>query len=102
MIIKSDWHVHSEFSYDAKISLETIGDNAKVQGLINVAITDHLNFNDEKFTTDLINSVNGVKKAQEKYPFMVLGVELTPIEKPEFDYIPRPRGIRCTYSRATF
>ncbi|MBR1983207.1 MAG: PHP domain-containing protein, partial [Clostridia bacterium] len=87
MIIKSDWHVHSEFSYDAKISLETIGDNAKVQGLINVGITDHLNFNDEKFTTDLINSVNGVKKAQEKYPFMVLGVELTPIEKPEFDYI---------------
>ena len=87
MIIKSDWHVHSEYSYDAKISLETIGDNAKVQGLINVGITDHLNFNDQKFTTDLINSVNGVKKAQEKYPFMVLGVELTPIEKPEFDYI---------------
>lgn len=87
MIIKSDWHVHSEYSYDAKNSLEVIGDNAKEQGLVNVGITDHLNFNDEKFTTDLINSVKGVTKAQQKYPFMVLGVELTPIEKPEFDYI---------------
>ena len=87
MIIKSDWHIHSEYSYDAKNSLETIGDSAKAQGLVKIGRTDHLNFNDNKFITDLINSVNGVKQAQEKYPFMVLGVELTPIEKPEFDYI---------------
>jgi hypothetical protein len=31
--------------------------------------------------------VAGVREAQKKYPFMVLGVELTPIEKPEFDHI---------------
>ena len=87
MIIKSDWHIHSEYSYDASNKLQTIADNAIKQGLVNVGITDHLNFNDEKFTTDLKNSVKGVNEIQKQYPFMVLGVELTPIEKPEFDYI---------------
>ena len=86
-MIHSDWHIHSEHSYDASNPLTTIGDNAKVQGLYRVGITDHLNFNNEKFLADLHNSVAGVKEAQKQYPFMVLGVELTPIEKPEFDYI---------------
>jgi histidinol phosphatase-like PHP family hydrolase len=87
MIIHSDWHIHSEYSYDAANSLETIAQNAQAQGLCLVGITDHVNFNDEKFIGDLHSSAAGVKAAQKKYPFMVLGVELTPIEKPEFDYI---------------
>ena len=86
-MIHSDWHIHSEHSYDAKTPLETIAENAINQGLRFVGITDHANFNDEKFIGDLHNSVKGVKELKEKYPFMVLGVELTPIEKPEFDYI---------------
>lgn len=86
-MIHSDWHIHSEHSYDAKVSLDTIGTNAREQGLRFVGITDHANFNDEKFLGDLKNSAAGVKEAQKKYPFMVLGVELTPIEKPEFDHI---------------
>ena len=87
MIIKSDWHIHSEYSYDAENPLELIAERAKEQGLRFVGITDHANFNDEKFLGDLHASVRGVKEAQKKYPFMILGVELTPIEKPEFDYI---------------
>lgn len=86
-MIKSDWHIHSEYSYDASTPLETIAQNAIAQGLKLVGITDHLNFNDKKFMGDLYASAKAVKEIQKKYPFMVLGIELTPIEKPEFDHI---------------
>lgn len=87
MIIHSDWHIHSEYSYDASNPLEQIATTAKEQGLRFVGITDHANFNDTKFLGDLRASAAGVKEAQKKHPFMVLGVELTPIERPEFDHI---------------
>ena len=82
-MIHSDWHIHSEYSYDASNPLATIAENGLAQGLRFVGITDHANFNDKKFIGDLHASVAGVKEAQKKYPFMVLGVELTPIAKPE-------------------
>ena len=87
MLIKSDWHIHSEYSYDATNSLETIAENAKEQGLRFVGITDHLNFNDEKFIGDIKASSAGVKATQKKYPCLVLGVELTPIALHEFEHI---------------
>ena len=96
-MIHSDWHIHSEHSYDASNTLDTIGQNAKQQGLCRIGITDHANFNDEKFLGDLHRSAVGVGKAQKKYPFMILGVELTPIEKPEFDYIQKHKT-RCIYA----
>lgn len=86
-MIHSDWHIHSEYSYDASAPIETIASKAKAQELRFVGITDHANFNDEKFMSDLRASATAVKEAQKKYPHIVLGVELTPIEKPEFDYI---------------
>lgn len=89
MIINSDWHIHSECSYDATLKLETIAEAAKSQGLFGIGITDHANFNDEKFMGDLRASAGKVKELQSRYPFVTLGVELTPIEKPEFDYIAR-------------
>ena len=89
MIIHSDWHIHSEYSYDAENPLELIALKAKQYGIQTVGITDHANYNDEKFLGDLRRSAAAVRAAQEKYPFMVLGVELTPIEKPEFDHIAR-------------
>ena len=90
-MIHSDFHIHSEFSYDAKTPVEQIALRAKEQGLRAVGITDHVNFNDESFLEDLRRSAGGVKSIQEKYPFVILGVELTPIEKPEFDYIARTK-----------
>ena len=87
MIIHSDWHIHSEYSYDAEETLENVAENAMAQGLRRVGITDHANYNDEKFLGDIRASAAGVKEAQKKYPFMVLGVELTPIEKPLFDHM---------------
>ena len=87
MIINSDLHIHSEFSYDASLPLEVIAENARAQGLRQIGITDHANFNDEQFLGDLRASAKAVKEAQKKYPEMILGVEFTPIEKPMFDYI---------------
>ena len=86
-MIYSDWHIHSEASYDAKLPLETLIARAREQGLRGFGVTDHLNFNDEKFLGDLHRSAETVKALQEKCPEMVLGVELTPIEKPLFDYV---------------
>ena len=86
-MIHSDWHIHTEYSYDASNPIEAIVAETKTQGLCMIGITDHANFNDEKFMGDLRASASAVKELQKKYPFMVLGVELTPIEKPEYDHI---------------
>lgn len=87
MLIHSDWHIHSEFSYDASLPLEKIVSDAKEHGFRKIGITDHLNFNDGPFMSDLKNSAAAVKELQKVHPHVILGVELTPIEKPEFDHI---------------
>ena len=87
MLIHSDWHIHSEASYDASLTLKEIADNARAYGFRQFGITDHLNFNDEKFLGDLKRSTELVREFQKTCPQMVQGVELTPIEKPEFDHI---------------
>lgn len=87
MIINSDWHIHTNASYDASLPIEDILKNAKEFGFRKVGITDHANFNDTKFIGDLKKSAQSVKTLQTTHPELVLGVELTPIEKPEFDYI---------------
>ena len=95
-MIHSDWHIHTEASYDAQLPIETLITRAREQGLRRFGVTDHANFNDEKFLGDLRNSAMLVKKHQTACPEMVLGVELTPIEKPLFDYIAKT-GTRDGY-----
>ncbi len=95
-MIHSDWHIHSEYSYDASLPLEVIAENAKEQGLHFVGITDHMNFNDESFKNDVKRSAEAVKEAQKKYPFIVSGVELTPVPAPELEYIAK-HGNRDRY-----
>ena len=87
MIIQSDWHIHSESSYDATLPLEEIASKAKEFGFKKIGIADHLNLNDHKFMGDFKNSATSVKEFQKTHPEVVLGVELNPIQKPEFDYI---------------
>ena len=87
MFINSDWHIHSEYSHDALNPIDLIAKSAKKQGLFRIGITDHLNFNDEKFKGNLLASAHAVHEAQKTDSNIVLGVELTPIERPEFDYI---------------
>ncbi len=86
MIINSDFHIHSEFSYDATLPLEVICKGAEDVGFRKIGITDHLNYNDESFIGDLRGSALAVKEIQKKYKNVILGVELTPIELPEFEY----------------
>ena len=66
MIIKSDLHIHSEFSYDATLRLEVICESARELGFKKIGITDHLNYNDTQFIGDLTASAAAVKKMQEK------------------------------------
>ena len=87
MIIHSDWHIHSEASYDASLPLGEIARGARQFGFRRIGITDHANYNDTKFIGDLDASAASVKAAQKEHPEFVLGVELTPIAKPQFDYI---------------
>ena len=87
MIIHSDWHIHSENSYDATNPITTIGDNTNSQGLRCFGITDHANLNDDKFYKNICDSAKNVKELQPKYPNMILGVELTPIELPLYEHL---------------
>ena len=100
MIIHSDWHIHSAASYDATLPLEEIAAGAGQYGFRSIGITDHANFNDKAFLGDLDRSVESVQAFQKTHPEMILGVELTPIEKPEFDYICR-HGVRDGYVAPT-
>ena len=87
MIIRSDWHMHSEASHDSALSLDEIVTRAAEYGFERVGVTDHVNLNDTRFLSNLRRSVEIVTEKQKTHPELVLGVELTPIEKPEFDYI---------------
>ena len=87
MIIRSDWHIHTEASYDASLPLRQILRTAGQLGIDKLGITDHLNFNDHSFVGNLRQSVRDVQALQAEFPQLVMGVELTPIEKPLFDYI---------------
>lgn len=96
MMIHSDWHIHSDASYDATLPLEEIKRATDEFGFRRIGITDHANFNDHSFLSDLSKSAERVKTFQKVHPNVVLGVELTPIEKPEFDYISKT-GTRDGY-----
>ena len=91
MIIHSDWHIHSENSYDASNPITAIGDQINAQGLRCFGITDHANLNDEKFRKNIEDSAKNVKELQSKYPNMILGVELTPVETPVYEYLCKHR-----------
>lgn len=85
-MIHSDLHIHSEYSYDSTLPLAKIIEAAKERGYRQVGVTDHLNLPNNKFIGCLRDSAENVLKAKENEPTLLLGVELTPIEKPFYDY----------------
>ena len=87
MIIHSDWHIHSEASYDSTLPVREIEEGSAAFGFRKFGITDHANFNDVKFLGDLDTSVKLYEELKKRCDRAILGVELTPIEKPQFDYI---------------
>ena len=86
-MIRSDWHIHSEQSYDAILPLETLVRGARELGLRRFGVTNHVNYNDESFIGNLLDTVRAVGEIQADCPELVLGVELTPVAKPAFDYL---------------
>lgn len=87
MIIHSDWHIHSEASYDASQTLDEIARAAAGFGFTKFGITDHVNYNDNEFLAYLKKSAASVTAFQKEHRNVRLGAELTPINKAEFAYI---------------
>ena len=88
-MIHSDYHIHTTASYDAHLPLEILIARAKEQGLRQFGVTDHANYNDAKFMGNLRQSAENFRRLRHLCPNMILGVELTAIAKPQFDYIAR-------------
>jgi histidinol phosphatase-like PHP family hydrolase len=80
----SDWHIHSEASYDASLSVEELIASAKDIGLKQFGITDHANLNISSFWENMYESKRLYKKYQCKGFYY--GVELTPIPKSLYEY----------------
>ena len=95
-MIFSDWHIHTDASYDAKLPLETLIAAARERGLRSFGITDHLNYNDESFFGNIRESAERFRQWKPACPEMRLGVELTPVAKPLYDYIAKT-GTRDGY-----
>lgn len=86
-MIYSDWHIHSEQSYDAILPLDVLVRDARKLGFRRFGVTNHVNYNDESFISNLLDTVRAVGEIQADCPELVLGVELTPVAKPAFDYL---------------
>ena len=43
-IYTSDWHIHTEASYDGELTFPELIKNAKEYGITQFGITDHVNF----------------------------------------------------------
>lgn len=87
MIINSDWHMHSEHSYDSTLEADTLVPMLREIGLTSFGITDHVNYNEECYFDAIRGCAPHVRELKKSYPELHLGVELTPINKPEFDYL---------------
>lgn len=62
-----DNHIHSHFSMDSKEDMENIIKRAINLGVKHLTFTDHLEYEDNKFTLDLDKYVESIYKYKEKY-----------------------------------
>jgi len=95
-MIHSDWHIHTDASYDARLPLEQLIADARAQGLRRIGITDHLNYNNDSFWGNIRQSVENFRRLARTCPELRLGVELTPISQPLYDHIALT-GDKSTY-----
>lgn len=80
----SDWHIHSNASYDANLPVEELILSAKRIGIKQFGITDHANINIPSFWENMRES----RRLYDKYKCegFYFGVELTTIPKALYDY----------------
>ena len=93
-MIHSDFHIHSNASYDSSYTLDRIIEDCEKRGFESYGIADHVNYNETMFLDAMVESSRTVRAAQEKNSKILLGVELTPITKVEYDYLRAHGGNR--------
>ena len=62
-----DNHVHTYFSMDSKEAMENVIKRAINIGVKYLTFTDHLEYEDDKFTLDLNKYIETIYKYKEKY-----------------------------------
>lgn len=80
----SDWHIHTEASYDGELPIEELIQSARKMGLTSFGITDHANYNSVSFLDNMRHSRQLYETHQMEG--LYFGVELTPIAHPLYDY----------------
>jgi histidinol phosphatase-like PHP family hydrolase len=90
----TDWHIHSEASYDASLSLDELIASVKAMGIKEFGITDHANVNIPSFWDNMHES----RRLYDEHKFegFHFGVELTTIPKSLYDYCAK-HGTRDGY-----
>lgn len=78
----SDWHIHSEASYDADLKVPDLIENAKKNGIKQFGITDHVNY---PFMVKHLERSRDLFLANQTEGFH-LGVELTTLPKSQYDF----------------
>lgn len=78
----SDWHIHSEASYDADLKVPDLIESAKINGIKQFGITDHVNY---PFMVKHLERSRDLFSANKTEGFH-LGVELTTIPKSQYDF----------------
>lgn len=78
----SDWHIHSEASYDAELKVPDLIENAKKNGIKQFGITDHVNY---PFMVKHLERSRDLFLANQTEGFH-LGVELTTLPKSQYDF----------------
>lgn len=79
---ESDWHIHTEASYDAEIKVPDLIERADENGIRQFGITDHVNY---PFMVRHLERSRDLFLANKRGGFH-LGVELTTIPKSQYDF----------------
>ena len=81
----SDWHIHTEVSYDAELTAEQLTEGCRAQGIVRCGITDHVNL--PSWGDTLLKSQKNLERCRELgMSRLYLGVELTTRAKHVCDY----------------
>lgn len=85
----SDWHIHTNASYDASLTVEKLFEGVEKAGITDFGITDHVN--QPSWISYLKKSSELVR--QNKKNGFHLGTELTTIPKSVFEYDKKNRSL---------
>ena len=78
MLIRSDWHNHSEYSHDSTLPLKTLAEKADEYGFCRIGVTDHVNFNDAFFLNNLDSSASATNALPGPTILSTLGMVCVP------------------------